>query len=171
MTKDRDRTPAGGLPGWGPAAFDNAGGIPAGAMIRLAARVIDTLLIFIVFALIGLIVRATVEHIDNRFITATLAAAVTLAYYVSFEVTRGRTPGKQVLGLHVRGARNKPKPSVRESLLRNSFLVLGVLAGVPIVGSYPLFVAVIAIGITISNNPTRQGVHDRLADGTQVVKL
>lgn len=171
MTKHRDQIPAGGLPGWGPATFDNAGGVPAGAMIRLAARVIDTLLLFIVFAVIGLIVRATIEHIDNRAITLALAAAVTLAYYVSFEVTRGRTPGKQVLGLHVLGARNKPKPSVRESLLRNSFIVLGALLSVPIVGDWPWFIAVVAIGITISSSPTRQGVHDRLADGTQVVKL
>lgn len=170
MTNDRDLTPAGGLPGWGPPAVDNAG-IPAGAMIRLAARVIDTVLIFIVFALIGLIVRATVEHIDNRFITMTLAAVVTLAYYISFEVARGRTPGKQLLGLHVRGAHNKRKPSVRESFLRNSFILLGVLPSVPIVGSLPLFVAIVAIGITISSSPTRQGVHDRLADGTQVVKI
>lgn len=138
-------------------------------MLSVSPR--STLLIFIVFALIGLIVRATIEHIDNRFITVALAAAATLAYYVSFEATRGHTPGKQLLGLHVRGARNKPKPSVRESLPRNSFLVLGALPSIPIVGSLPLFIAVVAIGTTISRSPTRQGVHDRLADGTQVVKL
>ena len=29
----------------------------------------------------------------------------------------------------------------------------------------------VAIGITISNSPTRQGFHDRLAGGTYVVRL
>jgi len=32
-------------------------------------------------------------------------------------------------------------------------------------------VVFIAIGITISKSPTRQGFHDRLAGGTYVVRL
>jgi hypothetical protein len=31
-------------------------------------------------------------------------------------------------------------------------------------------IAVIGIGVTINGSPTKQGIHDRLAGGTQVVK-
>jgi uncharacterized RDD family membrane protein YckC len=39
-----------------------------------------------------------------------------------------------------------------------------------VVGGVLYLVAVIAIAVTINFSPSKQGIHDRLAGGTQVVK-
>jgi hypothetical protein len=41
---------------------------------------------------------------------------------------------------------------------------------VPYFGSLLAVLAYLAIAVTISANPTKQGKHDELAGGTQVVK-
>jgi uncharacterized RDD family membrane protein YckC len=86
---------------------------------------------------------------------------------VLFEVTNGASLGKRLLGLAVRGAGGVAKPDVRQSAIRNSFTLLAV---VPYVGELLAFIAYVIIAVTISSSPTKQGKHDELAGGTQVVK-
>ena len=88
-------------------------------------------------------------------------------YFVLFEVTQGASPGKRLLGLTVHGPGGAPKPNATQSAIRNSFTLLAV---VPYIGSLLAFIAYIIIAVTISGSPTKQGKHDELAGGTQVVK-
>jgi hypothetical protein len=51
--------------------------------------------------------------------------------------------------------------------MRNSFTLLTVF---PYLGTLLAIIAYIVIAVTISGSPTKQGKHDELAGGTQVVK-
>jgi uncharacterized RDD family membrane protein YckC len=86
---------------------------------------------------------------------------------VAFETTQGWTPGKKILGLSVRGPGGAAKPDVQQSAIRNVWTLLNII---PSVGGLLTLVAVIVIAVTINSSPTKQGKHDELAGGTQVVK-
>jgi len=88
-------------------------------------------------------------------------------YFLAFESTQGWTPGKKVLGLSVRGPGGAPKPDVQQSAIRNVWTLLNII---PFIGGLLLLIAVIVIAVTINGSPTKQGKHDELAGGTQVVK-
>jgi uncharacterized RDD family membrane protein YckC len=87
---------------------------------------------------------------------------------VLFEVTQGTSLGKRLLGLAVHGPGGAPKPDLTQSAIRNSFTLLAV---VPYLGPLLAFIAYVVIAVTISGSPTKQGKHDELAGGTQVVKV
>ncbi len=84
-----------------------------------------------------------------------------------FEVTQGSSPGKKLLGLEVRGPGGAAKPDAKQSAIRNAFTLLAV---VPYFGGLLAFIAYVVIAATISSSPTKQGKHDELAGGTQVLK-
>jgi uncharacterized RDD family membrane protein YckC len=88
-------------------------------------------------------------------------------YFVAFENTQGWTPGKKLLGLSVRGPGGAAKPTLQQSAIRNLFTVLAII---PFVGGLLAFIAIIVIAVTIYGSPTKQGRHDEIAGGTQVVK-
>ena len=60
-----------------------------------------------------------------------------------------------------------PSITAQQSAIRNSFTLLSVI---PYIGGLLAFIAYIVIAVTINNSPTKQGKHDELAGGTQVVK-
>ena len=60
-----------------------------------------------------------------------------------------------------------PKPTLQQSAIRNVWTLLNI---VPFIGGLLTLVAVIVIAVTINSSPTKQGKHDELAGGTQVVK-
>ena len=72
-----------------------------------------------------------------------------------------------MLGLSVRGPGGAPKPDVQQSAIRNVWTLLNII---PFIGGLLLLIAVIVIAVTINGSPTKQGKHDELAGGTQVVK-
>ena len=88
-------------------------------------------------------------------------------YFVLLEVTQGATLGKRLLGLTVHGPGGAFRPDATQSAIRNSFTLLPV---VPYVGPLLAFTAFVVIAVPISASPTKQGKHDELAGGTQVVK-
>jgi hypothetical protein len=61
----------------------------------------------------------------------------------------------------------KAKPTLQQSAIRNSFTLLAII---PYIGGLLGVIAYIVIAVTINNSPTKQGKHDELAGGTQVVK-
>lgn len=138
------------------------GGVPGGVGIRFGARVIDGIIV-------GIVVSILVSLVWNNYSLSfgIFSGILLFAYFVAFEVTQGWTPGKKILGLHVRGAAGLPKPTPKESAIRNSFLLLGII---PFIGGLLVLAAYIYIAITINGSPTKQGKHDELAGGTQVVK-
>lgn len=146
-------------PGWGP----QQGVRPGGLGVRWVARVIDGLLIVIVAGLLS----ASFDAESNILVTGLFSGVLMFGYFVTMEVTQGRTVGKMLLGLRVHGPGGTPKPDLKQSAIRNAFTLLTV---VPYVGGLLAVIAYIVIAATINSSPTKQGKHDELAGGTQVVK-
>lgn len=139
-------------------------GVEPGSLgLRFAARLIDGIFVGIVAFFLAFVFHAT----SNILVTGLFSGLLTFAYFVIFEVTQGWTPAKKLLGLSVRGPGGAPKPTVQQSAIRNSFTLLSVI---PYIGGLLAFIAYIVIAVTINNSPTKQGKHDELAGGTQVVK-
>ena len=147
-----------------PAGYPPYGGAqaPGGLGRRFFARVIDGIIVGIVSYLLAFFT----DSLSNIWVTGLFTGLLTFIYYVAFEVSQGWTPGKKILGLSVRGAAS-PKPTAKESAIRNSWTLLPI---VPFVGGLLGVIAIIIIAVTISGSPTKQGKHDELAGGTQVVR-
>ncbi|BDX31819.1 RDD family protein [Mycobacterium antarcticum] len=136
---------------------------PGALLPRFFARVIDGLLVGIV----GVVLSIATDTLSNVTVTGLFTGVLMFVYFVAFEVTQGWTPGKKVLGMSVHGPAGGPKPDLKQSAIRNAFTLLPVI---PFVGGLLGVIAIIVIAVTVSGSPTKQGKHDELAGGTQVVK-
>jgi uncharacterized RDD family membrane protein YckC len=157
-----------GAPGYGqPGPYPAPGARraqPGGLGRRFVARLIDGVLVNIVAFVLTLFVLGY----DYWFLTTGLFSGVlTFGYFVLFEVSGGSTPGKRLCGLAVWGPGGAPRPDAAQSAIRNAFTLLAVL---PYVGPLLALLAYIVIAVTISDSPSKQGKHDELAGGTQVVR-
>ena len=136
---------------------------PGGLGLRFAARLIDGIIVNIV----AFVLAFAIDAVTNVWVTGLFSGLLMFLYFLAFESTQGWTPGKKVLGLSVHGPGSAPKPDVQQSAIRNSWTLLNII---PFVGGLLTLAAVIVIAVTINNSPTKQGKHDELAGGTQVVK-
>jgi uncharacterized RDD family membrane protein YckC len=137
---------------------------PGGLGARFFARLIDGIVVNIVVFLLSVFL------FDRDYwwlVTGLFSGVLMFGYFVLFEVSQGSTPGKKLLGLTVHGPGGAAKPDGTQSAIRNSFTLLAVI---PYLGPLLAFIAYVIIAVTISGSPTRQGKHDELAGGTQVVK-
>lgn len=153
---------------------------PAPLVQRVLARVIDLVVVGILIAVINFVsgistaveAETHYEHTGFRDVSTEAllgtvgSTLVVFGFFVVFEVLRGRTIGKRLFGFRVQGPGGALKPNLKQSAIRNSFLLLGVI---PAVGWLLVLAAAIFIAVTIHNSPTKQGWHDRTAGGTQVV--
>ncbi len=130
---------------------------------RFIARLIDGVVVNIVVFVLSMFVFRDY----GLLVTGLFSGVLMFGYFVLFEVTQGASPGKRLLGLRVLGPGGRLKPDLSQSAIRNSFTLLAV---VPYVGALLAFVAYIVIAVTINASPCRQGRHDDLAGGTQVIK-
>lgn len=147
-----------------PGGFSPPGGQePGGLGLRFGARLIDGIIVNVVAFAIALAVGA----VTNYWVTGLFSGLLMFLYFLAFETTQGWTPGKKLLGLSVHGPGGAPKPDVQQSAIRNVWTLLNII---PIVGGLLTLIAVIWIAVTINSSPTKQGKHDELAGGTQVVK-
>ncbi len=136
---------------------------PGDLLPRFFARFIDGLIVG-VLAFFG---AFSIGSMSDVMVTGLFSGLGTFLYFVLFEVAAGATPGKMLLGLSVRGPNGMPKPDLKQSAIRNSFTLLPII---PWVGGLLAFIAYVYIAVTISSSPWKQGRHDELAGGTQVVK-
>jgi uncharacterized RDD family membrane protein YckC len=153
-----------------PGQYGEQGGYPAaggqqpgGLLLRWLARIIDGILV----AIVSYTLLFVSDAWSNYMLTGVFTGALTFVYFLAFEVSIGSTPGKKLLGLSVRGPGGAPKPTVSQSAIRNSWTLLPII---PFIGGLLGVVAIIIIAVTINGSPTKQGKHDELAGGTQVVK-
>ena len=131
--------------------------------MRVAARLIDGIIVNIV----ALVLAFAIDAISSYWVTGLFSGLLMFIYFVAFETTQGWTPGKKLLGLSVHGPGGTPKPTAQQSAVRNVWTLLNI---VPFIGGLLTLIAVIVIAVTINSSPTKQGKHDELAGGTQVVK-
>lgn len=165
-------------------------GQPADVMPRFLARLLDFLIVGITYSIVvsfiilGLIMGTGDAGTAGMMgggnlgaadvVSSILSALVILAYFSLMESYTGRTLGKMIMKLEVRGA-GGGRPTLAEAVKRNAWTALGILSIVPLVGWLLGWVlqlaAAVAIAVTISNDTVaRQGWHDRFADGTTVVR-
>lgn len=134
------------------------GGEPGGIGPRVIARIIDIGLLLIVAVLLGIV-------LDFGLVWLVLYTLLSYGYYVVMDTTQGATLGKKAMGLSIRGAAGG-RPTPQEAAVRELVTVVG---AVPFIGGLLSLAGWVAILVTTSQSPTRQGVHDRMAGGTQVV--
>ncbi|OBG81949.1 RDD family protein [Mycobacterium sp. NS-7484] len=144
-----------------PPAYGTAA--PGGLARRFFARVIDG----IVVAIVAFFLSFVTDSLSSYWVTGLFTGLLMFVYFVGFEVATGATPGKKLLGLAVRGPANAPKPTAQQSAIRNAFTLLPII---PIVGGFLGVIAMIVIAVTVSASATKQGKHDELAGGTQVIR-
>jgi uncharacterized RDD family membrane protein YckC len=158
---------------------------PGSLLDRFVARLLDGILIGIVNAIIVTILVVGIIGLNgaNSFgyggsyaasiVSAVIGVVINLGYFVLMETSQGKTLGKMVMKLHVEGA-SGGNPTPEESLKRNWWLALPLLAVVPLVGGLigglAELVVVIVIAVQINSDPEgRPSLSDRLAD-TRVIK-
>lgn len=134
---------------------------PGGLVTRFFARLIDGILVALLVAVLPFVFDADI------WVTGVFSGAAMFLYFLAFEITVGWTPGKKLLGLQVRGAAGAAKPDPKQSAIRNAFTLLPII---PIIGGPLAVIAYIVIAVTIASSSTKQGKHDEIAGGTQVVK-
>jgi uncharacterized RDD family membrane protein YckC len=159
MTTDPTPQHGSDATGYPPPFAGHAGGL----LMRFLARIIDGIIVGIVSVLLFFVT----DTLSNYWVTGLFTGLLTFLYFLAFETGQGWTPGKKLLGLRVHGPGGATKPTVQQSAIRNIWTLLPI---VPFVGGLLAFVAIIVIAITINASPTKQGKHDELAGGTQVVK-
>jgi uncharacterized RDD family membrane protein YckC len=146
--------------------------VPVGPWPRFGARIIDGLVLFIPNAIFAAVL--TDESASSfggvgtgeNFVYVLVSTLLGFAYAVWLEASRGQTLGKMALGYKVVGPDGQI-PSNDVAMRRNAWLLLGL---VPIVGGVLSFVAAVAIGVTIANDPFKRGTHDNFAGGSAVVR-
>jgi uncharacterized RDD family membrane protein YckC len=140
-----------------------AGLVPGGLVVRFFARLIDGISVGIVSFLLSLFT----DTLSSIWVTGLFTGLLMFVYFMAFETAQGWTPGKRVLGLRVHGPGGAPKPTAQQAAIRNVWTLFPII---PFVGGLLAFVAMIVIAVSISGSPTKQGKHDDIAGGTQVVK-
>lgn len=138
--------------------------VPATLGVRFGARLIDGIIVGIVGGIL-----LSILHLTSQMWAPGLFSGLLLfIYFVAFEVGMGGTPGKKIFRMSVLGPGGAPKPTLQQSAIRNSFTLLGIIPF--LVGGLLELAAWIYIAVTINNSATKQGKHDELAGGTQVVR-
>ncbi|KQR99777.1 hypothetical protein ASG12_03090 [Williamsia sp. Leaf354] len=161
---------------YGEQGIYSTSGQPAGAGVRLGARIIDGLIVGIPVAIVEGIIGVAANYAVYYVVSVILSFAAIL-YFTYFESRKGATLGKQLLKLRTVGPDgNIPAQDI--AFKRNIWLLLSVLSSLlafifflPFLVGLATLGVLIAIGVTISNDPNKQGLHDKFAGGTRVVRV
>ena len=158
---------------------------PGELIDRFLARLIDGVILAIVYVILGIIFGAFLLNGFNpgrgsvfvyTLVLSLISIGLSLGYYAVLESSRGATLGKQLMKLEVFGPDGHSHPTLEQAVRRNIWLAAGLLRVVPFVGGLLSFAASVAAVVTIAigiNNDTqrRQAWHDHFAGGTQVMKV
>lgn len=134
---------------WVPAAVLQSGEQPGTLGLRFLARLIDYVLVGIVAVPLAALAEKNIA--TTGLFPGLLLGLLAFVFFVAFEVSRGWTPGKRLLGLRVHGPADAAKPTVHQAAIRNSFTLLAI---VPVIGEVLVLVAGIVIAATIQSSPT-----------------
>ena len=157
---------------------------PGSLLDRFLARLIDGVGFMIIFIILGVVFGAMFysgltnsfgEQLLYNLFLQVFAVAIYLGYYGYLESTQGATFGKQIMKLKVIGPDGEGPPTLQQALMRNGWYALGLIGIIPVlgfIGSLAQLGVVIAIAVTInSDTVNRQGIHDKFAGGTRVLKI
>jgi uncharacterized RDD family membrane protein YckC len=159
---------------------------PAELLNRFLARLIDHVILGVVYVPIYIILSAIIySGFSNSFgeyfifytLSAILQAVIYLGYFAVLESSRGQTVGKMIMKLKTFGPDRVSSPTMEQAVKRNAYAALGILSIIPFIGWFFLgwaapLAAVIFIAVTLnSDQPNHQGWHDKFAGGTQVMQI
>ncbi len=163
-----------------PTSDESPSEVSADLGTRFLARLIDGILLAIVFMII--IVPIFVVAIFSgsagfggvfggglglgNLVGSIIFAAVIIGYFAFLESSRGQTIGKMIMKLKTVGPDGE-NPTFEMAAKRNAWYALGII---PVLGGLAQFAVVIYIAITISQSDTNTGWHDTFAGGTRVIK-
>lgn len=153
---------------------------PAELLDRFVAKLIDFVIVGVVYAIIAVILGVAVAVGTGSswimgVVTSVVLVALQLGYFTFLESSRGQTVGKMVMKLRVLGP-DGGTPATEEALKRNIWMAISLIGIIPFIGWLIQGVAWIAALVTIAlgiNNDTakRQAWHDHLGGGTRVIKV
>ncbi len=163
-----------------PTSAANAPGQLADAWQRVAARVVDYVLIAVAITVLLMVLGAVIAFLPGPagvfagVLYAVVTSALTVAYFAVLESRDGQTLGKRLLGIRVVGADGRT-PSLEQTIRRNVWTGLGIASAIPVIGSALGAVAMLAASVLIlvgivQDVQRRQGWHDTFAGGTRVVR-
>ena len=140
---------------------------PAGLGVRVAARLLDAVLVglpaSVVLGLVGLPAPTLALGGIDAWTHGAITSLLWLAYHAGCEALFGATLGKRIVGLRVVGEHGEV-PGPIAATARNLWILAGLL---PWVGGLVLLAAVVVIAVSISRHPHHLGRHDE-AVGTSV---
>jgi uncharacterized RDD family membrane protein YckC len=174
-------------PAPGPAGGPPTPGVPRpGELLdRFLARLIDSILLGIVFGIVSVIftgifisglTTSVGEYVLAWLFISVISVIVYIGYFAFLESNNGATLGKQLLKLKVVGPDGTGNPTLEQAVKRNAFYAIQLAYIVPVigwaVGWLGIIAAYIMIAVTINNDTVnRQGWHDNFAGGTRVLKV
>lgn len=154
--------------------------VPADLMPRFLARLIDGVLLWIVFMVIVIpLVFSLIFSGASRFggifggfsftgiLFSIIWVVAVIGYFAFLESSRGQTVGKMIMKIKTEGPDGQ-NPSFDVAVKRNAFYALSVI---PVIGGLLGLGAALYIAYTINESPTKMGWHDVFAGGTRVVKV
>jgi len=158
---------------------------PAELLNRFVARLIDHVLLGVVFGILWGVLSAIfltgfTYSVGEWFLfylfLSVISVAVNLAYFGLMESNRGQTVGKMLLKLRTYGPDGVSNPTLEQALKRNGYLALNIISVIPILGAFVAglaeLAAVIYIAVTLNSDvPNHQGWHDKFAGGTRVMQI
>ncbi|MFI9505640.1 RDD family protein [Nocardia sp. NPDC052566] len=150
-------------PGFG----GQGGGQPADLVNRFLARLIDIFVAGIPAIIIYWIFSGVIGGLAGSILGGVIFWGLVTAYFVVTEIQMGASVGKKLLKIRVVPPGGAAKIDPKTSLMRNLFIPLNII---PCLGFLASVGIMIYIAVTIEQDPNKQGWHDKLAGGTQVVK-
>ena len=173
--------PAGAPPNFtqAPMAAGPAPGVAyADLLMRIIAYIIDGVILWFVFVVLGIILVAVSIFSDMGFLLTLLTglvwSAITAVYFIYTWTKMRASPGQKVLGLETVNAADGATLTQNQAIRRWAFLFGPTALGeiVPILGIIILLAAffyMLYLLYSVTQSPKRQGFHDVQA-GTVVVK-
>lgn len=147
--------------------FQPAFGVPGKLWPRFAARLIDNLIVALPLSiLLNFVLVPNMEGFGGISVSYAIVFAAVLLYFVLMESRTGATLGKKILGLKVVAPNGAPTVPLLASLKRNVYLAVSII---PCLGWLAGFALMIYMAATLDKDPNKQGWHDKLAGGTQVI--
>jgi len=186
-------TPPPPVSGWAaPAATavpGAAGFVYADVPNRVIALIIDAIILFILYVIVGIILAAvglatgglgsssSGFNLAGTLVLGVLLAVINAAYFIWSWTTMRATIGMRALGMQVGNAFDGKTVTMDQALRRGIALwgpqwAAQFLSGVPVLGALASLVAflwVLYLLYTTATSPTKQGWHDKFAN-TVVVK-
>ncbi len=121
----------------------------------------------IIVGIVSLVLFLVTDTLSNYWVTGLFTGLLTFVYFVAFETARDGRPARSCSACACTAPaarrsrrRSSPRSATRGRCCR-SFRSSAACSA---------FIAIIVIAVTINSSPTKQGKHDELAGGTQVVK-